>query len=329
MGINLSSKVVGTVGRFDEQKGHMFFLKAIPKILQDVPDVRFIFVGDGSLRSKLEKMGRELEVNQNIIFTGVRRDIPEILSIMDVFVLPSIFEGFGIVLLEAMAVGKPVVASRAGGIPEIVEHGLTGILIEPANPSAIAGSVVKLLKNPVEAKRIANAGRAEVERKFTADAMARKIEGVYDEVSGFLAIHRQSERGYYRSQIYPHTRYDHILALLVRLSDMGIEIIHSPNFGCSMVVVRTIYNQRTKPEEEHSLFKKIRPIRIPVKLSANPAVPKLMALCPRLPEKSAIRLINKFGSIWSILNTSDNELLEVTGFGKGLLDKLKKGVGKE
>lgn len=154
------------------------------------------------------------------------------------------------------------------------------------------------------------------------------VEGVYDEVSGFLAIHRQSERGYYRSQIYPHTRYDHILALMVRLSDMGIEIIPSPNFGCSMVVVRTIYNQRTKPEEEHSLFKKIRPIRIPVKLSANPSVPRLMALCPRLPEKSAIRLINKFGSIWSILNTPDSELLEVTGFGKGLLDKLKKGVGK-
>ncbi len=155
------------------------------------------------------------------------------------------------------------------------------------------------------------------------------VEGVYDEVSGFLAIHRQSERGYYRSQIYPHTRYDHITALLVRLSEMGIEIIHSPNFGCSMVVVRTIHNQRTKAEEEHSLFKRIRPIKIPVKLSANPAVPKLMALCPRLPEKSAIRLINKFGSIWSILNSPDSELLEITGFGKGLLDKLKKGVGKE
>ena len=155
------------------------------------------------------------------------------------------------------------------------------------------------------------------------------VEGVYDAVSGFLAIHRQSERGYYRSQIYPHTRYDHILALLVRLSEMGIEIIHSPNFECSMVVVRTIYNQRTKAEEEHSLFKRIRPIKIPVKLSANPVVPRLMALCSRMPEKVAIRLVNKYGSIWSILNTDDKELLEVTGFGKTLLDKLKKGVGKQ
>ncbi len=182
LGISLSSQVIGSVGRLDHQKGHMFFLKAIPKILEDVPDVKFVFVGDGPLRNKLEETSRELKVNQNIIFTGVRHDIPEILSIMDVFVLPSIFEGFGIVLLEAMAMGKPIVASRVGGIPEIVNDGLTGVLVEPANPSAIASSVVKLLKKTVEAKRIGNAGRAEVERKFTADAMARKIEGVYDEI---------------------------------------------------------------------------------------------------------------------------------------------------
>ena len=154
-------------------------------------------------------------------------------------------------------------------------------------------------------------------------------EGVYDSVQGFLAVHKESQRGYFRSHIYPHTRYDYTIASLIRLSDMGIEIIHSPNFGCSMVVVRTIYNQRTKPEEEHSLFKRIRPIRIPVKLSSNPAVPRLMSLCPRLGEKPAIRLLNKFGSIWAILNAEDSELLQVEGFGKGLLDKLKKGVGKE
>lgn len=154
-------------------------------------------------------------------------------------------------------------------------------------------------------------------------------EGVYDSVQGFLSVHREGSRGYFRSHIYPHTRYDYTIASLVRLSDMGIEIIHSPNFGCSMVVVRTIYNQRTKPEVDHSLFKRIRPIRIPVKLSANPAVPRLMSLCPRLPEKVAIRLINKYSTIWNILSTPDEELLGVEGFGKGLLDKLKRGVGKE
>lgn len=155
------------------------------------------------------------------------------------------------------------------------------------------------------------------------------VEGVYDAVQGFLAVHGESNRGYFRKHIYPHTTYDFAIASLIRLSDMGIEIIHSPNFACSMVVVRTIYNQRTKPEEEHHLFKRIRPIRIPVKLSSNPAVPKLMALCPRLPEKTAIRLINQFDSIWNILSTPDDALLGVEGMGRGLLDKLKKGVGKE
>lgn len=153
-------------------------------------------------------------------------------------------------------------------------------------------------------------------------------EGVYDQVQGFLAVHGESTRGYFRKHIYPHTRYDYAVASLIRLSEMGIEVIYSPNFACSMVVIRTIYQQRTKPEEEHSLFKRIRTIKIPVKLSSNPAVPRLMALCPRLPEKVAIRLINQFDTIWNILSTPDGELLGVEGMGKGLLDKLKKGVGK-
>lgn len=155
------------------------------------------------------------------------------------------------------------------------------------------------------------------------------VEGVYDQVSDLLAIHKESSRGYFRIHVYPHTRYDYTVATLVRLSEMGVEIVSSPNFACSMVVVRTIYQQRTKPEEEHSLFKKIRVLRIPVKLSANPAVPRLMALCPRLPEKTAIRLINRYDSIWNILNADDGGLLETVGMGRGLLDKLKKGVGKD
>ncbi len=155
------------------------------------------------------------------------------------------------------------------------------------------------------------------------------IEGVYDQVDRLLAVHKDSNRGYFRTHIYPHTYYDYVKATEVRLSEMGIEIIHSPNFQCSMSVIRTIYNQRTKPEEEHTLFKRVRAIKIPVKLTSNPAVPMLMALCPRLPEKTAIRLINKYDSIWNILSTPDDELLGVEGMGKGLLDKLKRGVGKE
>ncbi len=154
-------------------------------------------------------------------------------------------------------------------------------------------------------------------------------EGVYDSVQGLLAILGESNRGYYRRHVFPHTTYDYVIASLIRLSDMGIETIHSPNFACSMGIVRIIYNQRTKPEEEHTLFKRIRQIKLPTKLSANPAVPKLMALAGRMPEKVAIRLIHKYDSIWNILHTEDRELLEIEGMGKGLLGKLKQGVGKD
>lgn len=174
----------------------------------------------------------------------------------------------------------------------------------------------------------------ELEEQLTKCEQAYKTiilltEGVYDSVQGLLAIHGGSLQGYYRKHVFPHTTYDYVIASLIRLSEMGIEIIHSPNFTCSMAVIRTIYKQRTKPEEEHTLFKKIRQIKIPTKLSANPAVPKLMTLAGRMPERVAIRLIHKYESIWNILNTKDSELLEIEGMGKGLLGKLKQGVGKE
>lgn len=155
------------------------------------------------------------------------------------------------------------------------------------------------------------------------------VEGVYDSLENLLAIYKSGNRGYFRVHVFPNTYYDYVIATLIRLSEMGIEIIQSPSFKCSLDTIRVIYNQRTKKEEEHTLFKRTRAIKIPVKLTANPAVPKLMALCPRLPERVAIQLIYKYDSIWNILHADDKELLEIDGFGKGLITKLKKGVGKE
>jgi len=157
------------------------------------------------------------------------------------------------------------------------------------------------------------------------------IEGVYDHVSGFLALYKRNIDGrvYFRNRIEPNTRYAEAKALEIRLSELGIEVIGASNFDCSMRVISAIYHQRTKLEEEHTLFKKIRPIRIPVKLSANPAVPMLLALCPRLPEGVAIRLIYQYDSIWNILHADDKEILKIKGMGRGLLNKLKQGVGKE
>lgn len=154
-------------------------------------------------------------------------------------------------------------------------------------------------------------------------------EGVYDEVDGLLATHKKGNRGYYRDFVYPHTTFELIKAAEIRLSEMGVEIIDSPNFSCSIAIVRLIHNLRTKPERDRTLFRKIRTVNLPVKLSANPAVPRLMALVPHLSEKAAIALIYKYDTIWAILNAPDKELLKVDGVGKGMVRNMKKSLGKE
>lgn len=154
------------------------------------------------------------------------------------------------------------------------------------------------------------------------------IEGVYDKVDSLLAIHKKSERGYFRVRVFPHIQYDRIKAFETRVAEYGIELCHTPNFDCSISTIRTIYKQRTESEEMSRLFKKTKAMRVYTKYTRNPSVIKLMSLVPRLPERVAAELINKYGSIWSILNTDEQELLTVDGFGKTLLNRLKEGIGK-
>jgi len=156
------------------------------------------------------------------------------------------------------------------------------------------------------------------------------VDGVADNFNDLVALYKKSETrgGYFRKFVYPSTTYEYLMASIIRLSEMGIEIIFSPNFDCSMDIVRYIYKQRTKPEEEHTLFKRIRKVNIPTKLTANPNVPKLMALVPRISEKTAIRLIHKFDNIWGVIHAEDAELLDTEGVGRGLIDNLKRSIGK-
>jgi ERCC4-type nuclease len=145
------------------------------------------------------------------------------------------------------------------------------------------------------------------------------VEGVYD--GDLVAVYKPSHSGYFRSHVYPNTRYEYIAGSLAGLDRMGIRIIQAATFECSMKMIKELY----KPE--HGLFKKIRAISIPVKMSSNPNVPMLMALCKRMPERVAIQLIGKYTNIWTILHTEDKELLEVDGFGKTLLSRFKESVG--
>lgn len=173
-----NSPVVGTVGRLHAIKGHKYLLEAAVTIQKTMGDVHFLIVGDGLLRKELEDMSRRLKLS-NVIFTGRRTDVNKLLTAMDIFVLLSVSEGLGIVIIEAMAAGLPVVATKIGGISEIVSNGISGILVPPEDPDAIANAIIMLLNDKEMAKRMGATGRGIYEQQFTSELMVKSIEEVY------------------------------------------------------------------------------------------------------------------------------------------------------
>jgi glycosyltransferase involved in cell wall biosynthesis len=173
-----SSPVALTVGRLVEGKGHRFLLQAAALI----PELRLVFVGEGPARSALEAQARALGIADRTQFAGWRDDVPTLLSACDVFVLPSLFEGHPLSALEAMAAGKPVVASDAGGTREAVSHGETGFLVPAADPVALADAITAVVRHRSLARRMGAAGRERVHQGFTAEMMARRVTGLYDEL---------------------------------------------------------------------------------------------------------------------------------------------------
>lgn len=171
--------VVGAIGRMVWQKGFEFFIKAIPKILEVTPDARFLLVGDGSLRPDLENLARELDVYDRVIFTGFRSDIQQLLSTLDVLVVPSLLEGFPMITLEAMAMATPVVATRIHGITEQIVDGKEGILIPPRNPEALATAVQRLITDKQLGTNLGTAARSRVESFFSIATMVRETKQVY------------------------------------------------------------------------------------------------------------------------------------------------------
>ena len=182
LGVKSSDLVVGVVSKLWEGKGHKCILRAAKSLVNKVADVKFIFVGEGYLREELEKLTQQLGLNDYVIFTGFRTDIPEITSIFDVAVLASFFEGLGRVLLEAMACGKPVVATRVGGIVDVVGDGETGILVPVDDPEALTEAITTVLKDKDLASKMGEEGRRKIDSKFSAKTMVEKVEKVYQEL---------------------------------------------------------------------------------------------------------------------------------------------------
>lgn len=181
-GISEKSPVIGCVAHFADHKGHRYLVEAAARVAGAIPEVRFLLVGEGELRPAIELQIKDLYLGRNVILTGFRSDIPRLLAAMDIVVLASHLEGLGTSLLDAMAMARPVVATRVGGIPEMVMDGMTGRLVPPRDPVALAESLIDLIRQPDERRRMGLAGRARMLEKFSAEAMVAATESVYKNI---------------------------------------------------------------------------------------------------------------------------------------------------
>jgi glycosyltransferase involved in cell wall biosynthesis len=171
--------IVGTAGALTQEKGHRHLIDAAALVVREVPDARFVIFGEGELRPVLEKQVRDLNLDKHVFLSGFRADILGIIRSFDVFVMSSLAEGLGTSLLDAMALSKATIASDTGGIPEVVAHGETGLLVAPRDPQALAAAISDLLKNPERRTRMGQAGLERVNRLFSAELMVEKTLDVY------------------------------------------------------------------------------------------------------------------------------------------------------
>jgi glycosyltransferase involved in cell wall biosynthesis len=170
--------VVLTPARFHEQKGHHYLLEAAAL----VPDATFVLAGDGELRPAMEQRARQLGLGDRCVFLGHRSDIPDLLLAADLFVLPSLFEGLPVSVLEAMEAERPVIATDVGGTDEAVVDGVTGLLVPAGDGAALGAAIRKLRAEPALARRLALAGRERVRSNFSVEVTARGVMQVYDEM---------------------------------------------------------------------------------------------------------------------------------------------------
>jgi len=177
--IGNDSIIIGSVGRLHYQKGYEYLIEASGLVLKYFPNAKFVIVGDGELRESLESLAKAKDVFNSFIFMGNQTNIPELLAQMDVFVLPSLWEGLPLVLLEAMAAKKPVVATNVNGIIEIIESEKDGILVAPKDSAALSSAIIRLLKDNELRERLASNGYIKVTSEFSLNRMIEKTENVY------------------------------------------------------------------------------------------------------------------------------------------------------
>ena len=182
LGVAPDAPLIGTVGRLSPVKGHAHFLEAARRVLESEPRARFLVVGDGELRGELTALAARLGLDGRCRFTGSRTDVYDLMSAMDVFVLPSLDEGTPMALLEVMAVGVPVIASAVGGIPDVITDRATGLLVPAEDASALAEACVWYLRNGADAEAFARRARAVVASEFSHATNGDRLVDLYRDV---------------------------------------------------------------------------------------------------------------------------------------------------
>lgn len=174
--------LIGIIGRLQLQKDHDNFLKAAVRIRSELPDTRFLIVGDGPLRDELQSQTQALGLVSSIIFCGIRQDIPAVMAALDVLVISSKWEGLPVTLLEGMAARRPIVSTAVGGVSNVVSDGKSAFLVPKEDPLALANACIKILQDPALAQSIAEAGFDCVKSRFSLDAMISKTLSLYEKL---------------------------------------------------------------------------------------------------------------------------------------------------
>jgi glycosyltransferase involved in cell wall biosynthesis len=176
--------IVGNVAALVPHKGQRYLVDAAHLVVQEVPDARFVILGEGELREHLERQVREYRLEKHVLLPGFRTDVLGCIKGFDLFVMSSVTEGLGTSLLDAMACGKPVVATDAGGIPEVVDQGVTGTLVPARDPRTMATAIVELLSDESRRRAMGEAGLARVKARFTVERMVAATAKVYARAAG-------------------------------------------------------------------------------------------------------------------------------------------------
>jgi len=186
LNIPIDDIIIITVAVLREPKGIQNMISAFPAILKHVPNAHYLIVGDGPYADSLRDLVSALDLQDHVIFAGHRTDIPALLACSDLFVLPTLKDALPTVLIEALAAERPIVASHIGGVPEIIENEVNGLLVQPGDPSSLTTACLSLIKNTEQTRQIVLTGSKLVQQKFSIDVQIEKLSKLYEEL---LASH--------------------------------------------------------------------------------------------------------------------------------------------